>query len=339
MPGTRLDLIECNDDALWEHLLTRSAQATVFSTTGFLRSLGRRFRRYLIGSPAKPVALCCAVEDDSGEQLLAVDYTPYQGILFLTDSALLPRQRIVDELRIMEFAVTTLTERYRTIAMPLSWRVDDIRPFLWHHYHEPQQGQFKVTPRYTAVLDLAHAQETEFVAQSRACRRQELRKGAAYVVREERDVGLFMQLYEMTFARQDIVLPESALALVRRIAEAALAQGFGRLSSCVTDDGVAAMTLFLFDWQRAYYLFGANRPDLRNSGAATRLMFENIGYAKQRGLAELDFVGVNSPKRGDFKLSFNPQLKLYFDLRYERPTRPAQQLADGSAAGARAETG
>jgi len=57
-----------------------------------------------------------------------------------------------------------------------------------------------------------------------------------------------------------------------------------------------------------------NDPALRNTGAATRLMFDNIEHARQRGLAELDFVGVNSPNRGDFKLSFNPELKLYFEV-------------------------
>jgi hypothetical protein len=45
-------------------------------------------------------------------------------------------------------------------------------------------------------------------------------------------------------------------------------------------------------------------------------MFHNIEEARRRGLRELDFVGVNSPARGDFKLSFNPALTLYFDLGY-----------------------
>ena len=323
MAKAQFELTEVGDDALWDRLVATSPQGTVFSQSGFLRSLGCPFKRYLISDPQKPVALCCAVEDPSCEQLLAYDFTPYQGILFLPDLFILPRQRVLDEFRITEFVVTAFTERYRTIAMSMSWLFTDLRPFLWHNYHQSDLGQFKVTPRYTGILDLRNVDSATLPAQTRACRRQELRKAAAYIVQEERDVDRFLALYALTFARQDIVLPASTLALVCGITNAALEQGYGRLTSCTTPQGVASMTLFLFDRQRTYYLFAANDPDLRNTGAATRLMFENIFYAKEQGLVELDFVGVNSPNRGDFKLSFNPELKLYFDVRYEREVQTA----------------
>lgn len=322
MATAQLELTELDDDILWDRLVDASPQGTVFSQSGFLRSLGCPFRRYLIGTASRPLALCTAIEDQAGEQLLAYDFTPYQGILFLHEAAVLPRQRVLDEMRISEFVIAALTERYRTIAMALSWHYTDLRPFLWHNYHASELGQFKATPRYTGVLDLNQIDSATFPAQTRACRRQELRKAAHCVVREETDVERFLELYALTFIRQQIVLPDSTLALVRRITCAALEQGYGRLSSCAGAQGVAAMTLFLFDRKRAYYLFAANDPEQRNSGAATRLMFENIDYAKQRGLAEFDFVGANSPNRGDFKLSFNPELKLYFDLRYERGGAP-----------------
>jgi lipid II:glycine glycyltransferase (peptidoglycan interpeptide bridge formation enzyme) len=90
--------------------------------------------------------------------------------------------------------------------------------------------------------------------------------------------------------------------------------------------GIASMCLFLYDKKRAYYLLAANDPTHRSTGAATRLMFDNIFEAKRRGLQELDFVGVNSPNRGDFKLSFNPELKLYFDVSYgEAICRPREE--------------
>lgn len=316
-----MELTELNDDAQWDKLVESSPQGTVFSQSGFLRSLGSPFRRYLIGTPNQAMALCCAVEDESGEQLLAYDFTPYQGILFLNDASVLPRQRVLNEFRVAEFTIDELIKRYRSIAMPLSWNFTDLRPFLWHNYHDSELGQFQVTPRYTAVLDLNGIDSETFPGQVRTCRRQEWRKGADYIVQEETDIDRFMALYELTFARQDIALSEAKLALVRRITCAAVEQGYGRLTSCTTPKGVASMTLFLFDKQRAYYLFAANDPELRNTGAASRLMFDNIFYAQQRGLAEFDFVGVNSPNRGDFKLSFNPELKLYFDVRFTRGSK------------------
>ena len=318
----QLELTELDNDAEWDQLVDASPQGTVFSRSGFVRSLGCRVKRYRIGTQGKTLALCCAGEDASGEQLQTLNFTPYQGILFLPDPSALPRQRLLDEFRITEFAVNAFTARYRTVAMALSWNFSDLRPFLWHNYHDAEMGQFKVTPRYTAVLDLSQLDIESFPNQTRACRRQELRKASDYEVREESDVEQFLALYALTFARQGIVLPDATMELVRRIAVASLQQGYGRISSCRTPHGVASMMLVLFDNRRAYYLFAANDPNFRNTGAATRLMFENIFLAQQRGLAEFDFVGVNSPNRGDFKLSFNPELKLYFDLRYERGVGP-----------------
>jgi hypothetical protein len=37
----------------------------------------------------------------------------------------------------------------------------------------------------------------------------------------------------------------------------------------------------------------------------------------------LDFVGVNSPQRGDFKLSFNPELVPYFEVHLDGSTKRA----------------
>ena len=99
--------------------------------------------------------------------------------------------------------------------------------------------------------------------------------------------------------------------LVRNICTTALTQGYGRLSMASTDSGVASMALFIHDQHCAYYLFGANDPELRKSRAATSLMVDNINSMAKRGIAKLDFVGTNSPNRSDFKLSFNPELVPY----------------------------
>ncbi|MFL6636152.1 MAG: GNAT family N-acetyltransferase [Massilia sp.] len=316
----QLELVEADDDAQWDALVDASPQGTVFSKTAFLRSLNKPFRRFQVRSQGKVLAQIAAVEDESGRRIIQADFTPYQGILFAPAPAgTLPRQRVLDEFRLTEFLIVALCARYAEVAACLSWHVTDVRPFLWHNYHAPALGQFKVQPRYTAVLDLQVAADEVITGQARACRRQEWRKGAAFHVDREADVNVFLDLYARTFARQGIALPQATLDLVRSIATAALDGGYGALSGCVTPQGMASMNLFLFDATRAYYLFAANDPDLRNTGAASKLMFENIFDARARGMRELDFVGANSPNRADFKLSFNPELKPYFDVRYTGP--------------------
>ncbi len=317
--ANQFDWVETADYGRWDELVEASPQGSIFSKSEFLLSLQRPFRLYLVLERQQPLALLAAVEDGSGRQLVQSAFTPYQGILFVDDAKALARQRVAEQFRLSEFLIAALVARYESVSMAMSCHLDDIRPFLWHNYHHPQLGQFSCQPRYTAILDLDTVEAASYAAQMRACRRQELKKGAACSIDRQADLDQFIDLYIRTFARQEITVPPATVALVRSIASRAIGGGYGQLCSCAANDEVAAMSLFLFDRRRAYYLFAANQPRLRNSGAATRLMYENILEAKRRGLRELDFVGANSPKRADFKLSFNPQLKLYFDLRYRSP--------------------
>lgn len=318
MDSKRLELAETTDDAAWDAWTEQSDQGTVFSKSAFLRSLNVGFRMFVVmetGSTHRPVALVPVIEDGAGNAV-RFPFTPYQGILFLTDPRAASRQKVFDEFRITEFAIGVLIERYREIGIALSWKFQDIRPFLWHNHGRAGAPRFVPQPRYTAVLDLESLDAQTYPAQVRASRRQELKKSSSHPVQEEFAHDDFLALYAKTFARQGIEVDSKRLALVRSVTAAAVAQGYGRLAACRTPDGLAAASLFLYDSKRAYYLFAANDPAQRDTGASTRLMFDNILEAKRRGLAELDFVGVNSPARGDFKLSFNPELRLYFELDY-----------------------
>jgi hypothetical protein len=316
MNPKRLQLAEATDHAAWDAWVEQSPQGTVFSKLAFLRSLKTPFRLFAVENAGRPVALVPTIESKAGNPM-RFPFTPYQGILFLPDPQSGRRQQILNEFRITEFVVSQLTERYREIAMTLSWNFQDIRPFLWHNYGAVG-GHFDAQPRYTAVLELDSIESAAYASHVRASRRQELKKAAGYSIKTETQLDDFLRLYSGTFSRQGIAVDDARLALVGNISRHALLHGYGRLSSCSTESGIAAMSLFLYDSRRAYYLFAANDPTQRDSGASTRLMFDNILEAKRRGLQELDFVGVNSPARGDFKLSFNPQLKLYFELSYPR---------------------
>ena len=70
--------------------------------------------------------------------------------------------------------------------------------------------------------------------------------------------------------------------------------------------------LILFDKETAYYLIAGNDPEYRNTGAGTALLLESILEAKRRDLKSFDFIGVNSPQRGEFKLGCGGELRPYF---------------------------
>jgi lipid II:glycine glycyltransferase (peptidoglycan interpeptide bridge formation enzyme) len=97
------------------------------------------------------------------------------------------------------------------------------------------------------------------------------------------------------------------------LAKESLSKGFGRLLVCRDKQGTpASASLFLFDDKTAYYLFGANDPDYRQDGTGGYVIFEQIRLSIEQGLSYVDFMGINSPSRGDFKLSFNAEPVPFF---------------------------
>lgn len=302
-------------DAEWDSFVATSPQGSIFSDSCYLCATGKPYSRFLVKTLLGEVLAGVAVmEDGRAMHTAPYPFTPYQGILFSgAFSAQSDHKRVTNEFRLTNFIIQGLIDHYGNFSMSLSPSFVDLRPFLWYNYHDITAPRFIISNRYTAMLDLSKFQLEHYLKSIRTVRRQEYNKSKAKIY-ETDDIALFIDLYLKTFKRQGIDVSEAHLSLIRRICCSSLTKGYGRLSLASIDDKVASMALFIYDLRCAYYLFGANDPDLRNSGASTALMVDNIRVMAEQGISWLDFVGVNSPNRGDFKLSFNPHLKAYHEV-------------------------
>lgn len=85
-----------------------------------------------------------------------------------------------------------------------------------------------------------------------------------------------MDTTALTFARQGRPWPHDR-AMVRRLVEAATARGQGRCYGARDAQGrLHAAAFIVWDAQSAYYLLGGGDPELRNSGAASLILWRAI---------------------------------------------------------------
>jgi hypothetical protein len=299
----------------WDALVDDSPQGHVFSKSAFLQPLGAPFTCYLVTSPQGEVlAGAVILEEGSNMARAPFAFTPHQGIVFAKSVAQHPSQkRVTIEFRITTFVIETLLDVYPNFSMALSSFFKDLRPFLWHNYGLEGRPKFEVKQRYTGHVNLKNFELTEFLTAVRTVRRQEYKKSKVEIHQSD-DLLLFLNLYQQTFERQGLAIGADTLGLVQRICEQSMAHGYGYLSSAVLDDRTAAMAFFVSDSRSSYYLFGANDPAMRQADASSKLLLDNIALSAQKGLQIFDFVGVNSPQRGDFKLSFNAELVTYQEV-------------------------
>ena len=155
---------------------------------------------------------------------------------------------------------------------------------------------------------------------ARTVRRQEHRKclKEGFTIEESDDIKVLDILHSQTFERQGIGRSSGEKFMATTLAKKAISLGFGRLIICRDSSGSpASASLFLFDDKTAYYLIGANDPKFRKYGTSSYVMFEQIRICLEQGLSQVDFIGINSPMRGDFKTSFGAVPVPYYTVMLE----------------------
>lgn len=251
-------------------------------------------------------------------------FTMYQGLLFANIvSQWPPHRRIKRSLEIVDVMLSELEKKEELISFCLHPHFEDLRSFVWFHYHEPEKGRFAIELRYTGRLALSRSFDSGYSFDSlRQSRKYEFRHAQShgFVVESTNDIGTLDHLHRLTFERQGLQRTVEEERLLCAVARAALMGGFGEILIARDPQGSAvSATLFIYDRNSGYYLFGANDPSFRQSGASTLLLLENIRRCFQRGPGIVDFVGINSPNRGDYKTSFNAVPVPYFVVTWKKP--------------------
>jgi len=304
------------EKGIWNKYVDASRQGSIFLNQDFVESLNVKYKTYLFCKGNEPVAGCMVLLDSEDKPLHSpYPFVPYQGFFFIESGESSVNKTVSSQFEITEFIINHLVSLYGMVSQT-HFRLNDYRPFLWHNYHTPEKGQFKLTLNYTPILRLDSYKILEdYLAKVRSVRRQEYNKtiNAGIKVVDSNDIELLVHLHKLTFVRQGLEYDPNEEQHVRSISKIALEKGFGRLQIAMIGDKPASAIMFLLDKKRGYYMFGANDPEYRKSFASTLLLVENIWKCKADGLIEVDFVGCNSPQRGDYKLSFDGELVSYFE--------------------------
>lgn len=303
------------DRQVWDTFVSTSPQRSIFVYSRFLDSLQAKYDLVTCYDKDKIVAGTVIIYTDSGTPIdTPFPFTQYQGVLLADNSTLATHSQLTLELKIVTDFIAQLTDHFSSYSLSQSWRLRDLRPFQWHNYHEPDKGRFKIDLRYTGVLDRAsYGTFDDYVSSIRKVKRQEFNKSSRQLtLKMSDDAELLDHLHAKTFARQNIARTPQESALIKSIASHAFTGGYGTMCCALLDDVPVSAVMFLYDDRTGYYLFGANDPEYRKTFAGTLLLIHMIKEAFDSGLQEIDFVGVNSPDRGDFKISLNADLRPYF---------------------------
>ena len=306
------------DKLIWNDFVLSSPQRSIFVYSKFLDSLFIHYNLVTCYENERIVAGAIILYSETGEPINSTfPFTQYQGILLSDNTHKAKHSQITHEFKVVEYFLKKLTDCYSNFSFCHSWRLNDLRPFQWFNYHKNIEKQFRINLKYTGILDLTKFTDFEnYLSTVRAVRRQEFNKSSRLSFKFSNSISTLDLLHKKTFDRQNIERDITDSRLLKSISCSAILNGYGKLGIVFLDKTPISASLFLYDDRTAYYLFGANDPEYRKFGSGTFLLMCMIKDAMQQGISEIDFCGINSPNRGDFKISFNAEPKPFFICTY-----------------------
>jgi hypothetical protein len=310
-------------DDKWDELVSTSVNGTVFCLSQYLKNIEANISPYYYRRNQELRAGVLVIERDGGLDTYLHDSVIYNGIFFAPPQNKQNRAQIVSEqFDITTFLAEELARVYKSVHMQLHPTITDIRPFLWFNYGA-DAPKYSVDIRYTSYLnieDFSSAGKLENIStylQASNARRQEIRYAIRdkVVTKEEFNPNLFVDFYNETMKRQDIVVEENVLQEMNILITNLFKTNMGRMFvSYVSSGEPGSMAFFVTDSKRGYYLFGANDPALRDFHTGTAVLWDAFYVLSREGIKEIDMEGVNSPYRGWFKLSFGGDLRPYYQV-------------------------
>ncbi|HBC87156.1 MAG TPA: hypothetical protein DCZ94_09400 [Lentisphaeria bacterium] len=310
----------------WDNFVDSSPQGTIFNKSIFLECYGKPVRYISVLKGNEILGAMAYVESENGIEINP--FQMYSGYIFKDHSDLKEYRRNEICFYTAEAVSSYLFEKYEEIAFLNHWSVSDLRPFLWHNYHCRENGYYHIAPYYTSLLEVENPEDLSNYCKGR---KHSLSKGmrANCTTVESTEIGVLDELHTKTFGRQGIIKSEHEQKYLLTICSNLMKAGSAKLFITRVGDKHASASLFLIDRFRVYYLFGATDPEYRNSESGTKNMYDS--FCMLKGLInfkEVDFVGINSPARGTFKLSFGGRV-VRCDV-----VRKAGASADKAASGA-----
>lgn len=314
------EISRCEDNDLWDSLLSTSLYTTPYCCSWYLKSTGQEEHRFILSYKHSPVLLTVLTLGSGGETQR--EFSDYQGLIFLGSK---PTSYSEDLLRLnhvralLELVITN----QEVLLFSLNPDITDIRAFQWFAFDHSREIELDLKVRYTGILDLNSFKGFEdFLSSISASRSKEFLANSDIIVEEIcdlADIEVFLELYKQTFAAQGIELKQSTAGKVQSIIESAVNREYGKLRIAKTlENEPIAGAFFLKNGNSQYYQFGASSSLKTKYPGNSFLLLKAIQESFREGHDYFDISGLNSPKRGFFKASFGARPKPFYEIALKR---------------------
>ncbi len=307
----------------YDKLVSASPQGTIFSESFFLKLIKKKYHLWNVKQGTEIKAVICIIVSNDEKNIIEEDRIIYSGIMFNIENQRLPTKRRSDEFQITNFVIENLVTKYKKMNFQLPPSFLDLRPFQWFNYSKKTKRKFSLHTRYTSFInfegnDLNNFENSNVYKNMETVRRYDYRQackdnGSLTISNQ---VKVFLGFYKKLMLKQKVKISKKEIAHISTMVTKLIELNRGKLFF-VKDSKENLLYAFVYIWdnKRAYYFLGAGNPKENMSWQSTFGHCEIFKYLqKNYNINSVDLEGVNSPKRGWYKLSLGGNLHPYYRI-------------------------
>lgn len=313
----------CKNDNDWDKFLYKSENKNFLSISKIINSSNDNCIKYFIYKEQEIIASFHIFEKAGN---IVQSNQIYTSINYKLNNKSNKSSNYYKKFLIFEKYVSFILTNYKIGEITLDYFTEDMRPVVWSNFNLSKELVQISEVKYTSVINLFYLGKeinyenletsTYYSLLSRSIKQQyKNSKKDSLTFFESDDLKDAKKIMKNTFERQNKINQTDLLIYEKNFAEFKK-NGELRLFYISKDNKKIAFTLFGVISDTAKYLYGGRLIDDNKDNSLTFGMLSSIIKLKKDKINFLDLEGVNSPKRGFWKLGFGGDMKPYYKIKF-----------------------
>lgn len=260
--------------------------------------------------------LACSILIDNNSNNVPPLFLPYYSLFYNSPYfKFSDKDKYFFNKSIFEIFCKDYFEKISINYLSFDYEVKDLRSIYWFY-----SGKVISKLKYTSIIDPSKFSSYEdYFIKTRRSRRREMKylESNDFRFLPSDNYSSLDKFLDETYLRQGKKRSENEKLLFKQIIETSFKKKIGSLYNAFYKDKLVSSYFTIEDKKKIYSFFGASSSEHLDKNTYTKLTFHAIKRSFDKKKI-FDFLGANSPLRGDYKMSFNPQTKVFYSLCLEK---------------------
>jgi lipid II:glycine glycyltransferase (peptidoglycan interpeptide bridge formation enzyme) len=313
--NSKYNLFKLKDLKNWDNFEKISPQSSIFSSVEAIEFFKQNLDLYSIQKGEELKALVYVYLN---KEKVVPEPLIYSGILFYPKKNQKNCRYLAEKFSITEEVINKIFINYKNLELNLHYNFEDLRPFQWFNYHEPDKPKYKIDIRYTSLINLIDKKKNQVFdnlddVKQRDIKKCELNSKISFNYNDNLD--LIKKFYIATMQKNNGEFSNSELDKMLNFMDILIQKKKGFQTNVLLDNKVIYSTFLSIHNKTACYLYGAGDVNIKDRLSGTYCLWKSLEKCLSENVDLLDLEGINSPNRGSFKLSFGGKIENYYTLK------------------------